>query len=126
MNLNFNRVFIKDINNTQSYYTVEKNELYLNIIGYNAQMLNTAVIYFDITYNDYLKVGSDITIGENGEPCLLFTNDAYLYGVSVEKVDFNDRDRGFQYLNTTITPARPVWWTGNFWVDAMGTILNLK
>jgi len=28
---------------------------------------------------------------------------------------------GFQFFDTTLNPARPIWWNGSAWVDATGT-----
>jgi hypothetical protein len=28
---------------------------------------------------------------------------------------------GFQYFDTSISPARPIYWNGSGWVDASGT-----
>lgn len=45
----------------------------------------------------------------------------YNRGGNSNRPNLTTDDAGFQYFDTSLSPARPIWWNGTVWVDATGT-----
>lgn len=41
-------------------------------------------------------------------------------GTTAQRPTLTVKDRGYQYFDTSLSPIRPIWWSGSSWVDATG------
>lgn len=71
----------------------------------------------NITFETYNPPTFDkfvLSVG-NGE---LFGNTTSFFGATADRPTF--KGIGCQFFDTSISPARPIWWNGTAWVDATG------
>ena len=83
------------------------SSLYTQLEG-SIKLIGSSVYSYTAFGNEYTSDGSNIV-------------PVYLYKRGPSHIRPNFPSNGQQYIDTTISPSRPIWWNGSAWVDATGT-----